>query len=244
MAISGATTIIILSTVLNAVVVFAVGLRFLARHLHQINLGVDDYTILPGALFVIGIGVATSIGAVSVTGEFGAEELTLEDRRTLFKKMQFVVVTLSVLSRALIKFSVVSLYRRIFRTRVFIHFTTVLLILDIMWGFCFFIAVLLQCVPTHAAWNSAAREHAHCYNPMTAFKGLAISDTIFDVVILFSPIPIVWRLQMPRKQKLAVTAILFLGTFVVDVSAARIYFFLTAEKQAQVKDVIEGNCQY
>ncbi|KAI0973536.1 hypothetical protein F4678DRAFT_459019 [Xylaria arbuscula] len=87
MATSGATTIIILSTVLNVAVASAAGLRFLARHIQQIYLGVDDYTILPGAA---SIGAATIIGAIAVAGEFGAEGLALEDRRTVFKKAYYL----------------------------------------------------------------------------------------------------------------------------------------------------------
>ncbi|EMR68984.1 putative integral membrane protein pth11- protein [Eutypa lata UCREL1] len=37
----------------------------------------------------------------------------------------------------------------------------------------------------------------------------------------------VWKLQMPTSQKLAVTGIFMLGAFVVGISVARVYFFFS-----------------
>ncbi|KAK7954067.1 hypothetical protein PG996_014953 [Apiospora saccharicola] len=51
---------------------------------------------------------------------------------------------------------------------------------------------------------------------------------IVDIIILTIPIPMVWRLMMPVKQKIAVTGIFLLGAFVVGISAARVYFFFSA----------------
>jgi hypothetical protein len=39
----------------------------------------------------------------------------------------------------------------------------------------------------------------------------AISDTLFDVAIWSIPIPLVWRLVMPTRQKVAISAIFLLG---------------------------------
>lgn len=43
------------------------------------------------------------------------------------------------------------------------------------------------------------------------FKATAISNMIVDIGILSVPIPIVWKLKIPTKQKIAVSVIFLLG---------------------------------
>jgi hypothetical protein len=123
----------------------------------------------------------------------------------------FAGILMSIACLAFVKFSIVSFFRRIFRGKVFGRITLVLLIVNAAWGVAFVLAVLLQCVPVSGAWDKVTREHAVCYNPVPTFYGVAISDTILDVVILVLPQPFTWRLHMPMRQKLAVSGIFLVG---------------------------------
>ncbi|KAI0190560.1 hypothetical protein F4808DRAFT_444494 [Astrocystis sublimbata] len=57
------------------------------------------------------------------------------------------------------------------------------------------------------------------------FIATAISNTLVDIAILCVPLPIVWRLKITTKQKIAVSGVFLLGAFVVGISIARVYFF-------------------
>ncbi|KAI0470509.1 hypothetical protein GGR56DRAFT_147989 [Xylariaceae sp. FL0804] len=156
-----------------------------------------------------------------------------EERLLIYTKAQFAVISSHVLGLAFTKISVVAFYRRIFRSNIFVKFSNILLVINALWGIAFFIALLLQCVPVDAIWNQAAQENAHCFNPVPLYYGIAISDTIMDFVILAAPQPIIWRLQMPKRQKVAISGILLVGAFVLGSSAARVYFFFEAGKAAK-----------
>ncbi|MCJ1426968.1 hypothetical protein MMC29_004871 [Sticta canariensis] len=49
---------------------------------------------------------------------------------------------------------------------------------------------------------------------------------ITDISILTIPLPVIWKLQMPTQQKIAVSGIFLLGTFVCGISIARFVFLL------------------
>ena len=51
-----------------------------------------------------------------------------------------------------------------------------------------------------------------CWDEEAANHSFAISSIILDVLILITPMPSVWKLQMPVRQKFSVTGIFLLGT--------------------------------
>ena len=48
------------------------------------------------------------------------------------------------------------------------------------------------------------------------YYGMAISSVILDVLILVMPLPLIWRLQMSVKDKVAVSGIFLLGSLFVS----------------------------
>ncbi len=50
-----------------------------------------------------------------------------------------------------------------------------------------------------------------CYKYLPMFYGTAISNMIIDLIIITLPWPMIWRLQMPTRQKFAVGGIFTLG---------------------------------
>lgn len=121
---------------------------------------------------------------------------------------------LSVLSLVCTKLSIVLFYRRIFRGQVFAVITLILLISIFAWGVAFFFATLFECMPIEQVWKSlyGTPEHeAHCYNYLPMFIATAISNMCMDVLVLTVPLPMVWRLNMATRQKVAVSIFFLLG---------------------------------
>ena len=91
-----------------------------------------------------------------------------------------------------VKYSVILFYRRLFRGKIFQHWTTFLLALVTIWTFGFFFTVLFECGSNvWAVWGTLDDLLTHCANEVEFFEGDCISDIIVDVMILLTPLPIV-----------------------------------------------------
>ncbi|KAI3328677.1 hypothetical protein F4824DRAFT_482649 [Ustulina deusta] len=245
MAVSLGTSIIIISIVFAVLPIIAVAFRFWSRLIQHSGFSWDDYFILPGLLFSVAICantvVSVTLGGLGSHIRLDAEgNIILDKRLTIFLQTEFATQLLSVVSLASTKLSIVLFYRRIFRGNLFSIISLILLVVISAWGISFFFATLLECIPTSQAWESlyGTPEHdKYCYQYLPMFKATAISNMIVDIGILSVPIPIVWKLKIPTKQKIAVSVIFLLGAFVVGISIARIYFFY--QSSASYEDALD-----
>lgn len=152
-------------------------------------------------------------------------------RRTDFRpQTEFATQLLSVLSLVFTKLSIVFFYRRVFRGKTFSLVSIGLITLICIWGVAFFFATLFECMPISEAWKSlyGTPEHSqYCYNYLPMFQATAVTNMIIDVLVLTVPIPLVWRLQMPIRQKIAVSGFFLLGALSVYRSTKLMFLLLT-----------------
>ena len=66
----------------------------------------------------------------------------------------------------------------------------------------------------------------NCVHQVPFYYGNSITDLLTDVMVLVLPLPMIARLQMPLKQKMAVAGMFLLGTLVCVTSAVRLGVFL------------------
>ncbi|KAM7190177.1 hypothetical protein V8F33_009654 [Rhypophila sp. PSN 637] len=234
MAIPLSTNIVIISIVFSSLAVLAVFLRFRARYLQKVKLGLDDYLIVPGLIFAVAMGVTNSVAAISgllgrhmPRDDHGVPQFQ-DPRFLLFIKMEFLSIVFSPLSLGCTKLSVVCFYRQIFRGNIFSILTITLLVAIAVWGIAFFLAGLFICVPFEAFWTN--EPGSKCFNPIPLFYTGAISDTIMDIIILVTPLPLIWQLNLSTRKKIALSGIFLLGIFVLGISASRIALFVEAGK--------------
>ena len=107
--------------------------------------------------------------------------------------------------------SILLFYKRIFRGRVFEILVLILEVLAITWGISFFFATLFECFPISQVWNTFYGQPRHCYDYLPMFMATAISNMIIDILIILLPWHMIWKLQMPTRQKIAVGVIFTLG---------------------------------
>ncbi|KAI3392596.1 hypothetical protein diail_5470 [Diaporthe ilicicola] len=86
---------------------------------------------------------------------------------------------------------------------------------------------LLQCIPLDAYFHPAAHPDAKCIDKGVLLLGPSILNIITDVIILVLPIRTIWKLNMSRRKKIAVTGVLGFGASSVIVAACR--FIVLAE---------------
>lgn len=113
------------------------------------------------------------------------------------------------------KASIVTFYARIFNLRWLLGLC---LFLVIGYWITIIVAVLVSCRPLPYFWlayTDPTTAQGTCMDVPTFFYGNGIAAMLIDVIILCIPVPIVFKLQMPISQKIAVCAILLLGALYV-----------------------------
>lgn len=111
----------------------------------------------------------------------------------------------------LIQTSVLLLYRRIFTfqsPRFRIAVISVACLSLACWVSIFF-ATVFSCIPIEYNWNR--KIDGHCGNPNALFNsGLAL-NLFNDICIILLPIPIIWRIQITRAEKIGLSSTFLLG---------------------------------
>jgi hypothetical protein len=111
----------------------------------------------------------------------------------------------------MVKLSVLLLYHRIFRLTWTLYLCA---FLSIGYTISVSTAISLACVPTSYFWTQWVDPLSGGYcriNLYLFYLWNGVANLLTDVIILCLPMPIVWRLQMPRSQKWAISGIFLLG---------------------------------
>ncbi|MCJ1246983.1 hypothetical protein MMC30_004194 [Trapelia coarctata] len=184
------------------------GLRFLARIKSKVPLGADDYWIIASLFIMFGMiaieGVLTYLGGTAdPVGTVTAHQMEL------YTKSVFVGATLYPLTITATKISILLFYPRIFSVPRFLLATTI-----------------VGCRPISAAWTPASTFETApvCINSVSLFWFSAIFLLFTDIAILCLPLSMIWRLQLSAQQKLILSGIFMLGSFVLVASILRIVY--------------------
>ncbi|KAL8686129.1 MAG: hypothetical protein Q9224_005544 [Gallowayella concinna] len=126
---------------------------------------------------------------------------------------------------AFTKVSILLLYLRIFSpsrtTRFVIHFN---LWANIIFYAVGFILSLMICTPREAIWNPYI-QHYKCRNPVAPELISAVLNVVSDFAILTLLIYMVWKLQMRRERKIAISAIFATGLLGCAAGLVRVGLF-------------------
>ena len=82
--------------------------------------------------------------------------------------------------------------------------------LSIAWGFFVVIAGAALCTPFEFNWNKSLR-HGECGNQDVIYVAIAAWAIVCDSFLFLLPIPMVWKLQLPRVHKIALSTVFALG---------------------------------
>ncbi|KAL8792454.1 MAG: hypothetical protein Q9195_004910 [Heterodermia aff. obscurata] len=127
----------------------------------------------------------------------------------------------------IIKLSILLQYLKIFppvQKRDLMYWGTHLLIwLNLGFYIADIFAELFLCSPREKYWNVLVTT-GHCYSATTVNIASGIFNTISDFLTLLLPQRVIWKLQMPQKRKLGISAIFLTGLFVCITSILRLYY--------------------
>ncbi|KAL2835487.1 hypothetical protein BJY01DRAFT_252611 [Aspergillus pseudoustus] len=219
-----------------AIATVFVCLRFWARTANKNVLAYDDWSLLVSLAFAYGTGICCILG-----GRYGiGKHIWVVEPDDVITSMRiiFAYVILYATTVPMVKLSVLLLYRRIFRLTWALYFCA---FLSIGYMIAVTAGISLACVPTSYFWTQWVDplNGGHCrINLYLFYLWNGVANLFTDVIILCLPMPIVWRLQMPRSQKWAISGIFLLGGFVCVATIVRIYTITKMKSSVDITWVI------
>ncbi|KAE8151512.1 hypothetical protein BDV25DRAFT_128685 [Aspergillus avenaceus] len=214
-----------------------VGLRIWARMMNKnAGLAYDDWFVLVALLFAYGTGVCCIIG-----GAYGIGKhiwVVNEEDVLMSMKLIFAYVVLYATTVPMVKLSVLFLYHRIFRLTWSLYICA---FLSIGYAISVSTTISVACAPTSFFWTQWVYplSGGHCRIDLYQFYlWNGVANLLTDVIILCLPMPIVWRLQMPRGDKWAISGIFLLGGFVCVATIVRIYTITQMKNSVDITWVI------
>ncbi|KAH9205858.1 hypothetical protein DL95DRAFT_489589 [Leptodontidium sp. 2 PMI_412] len=210
----------VLTIVIVILAVLFVTLRFFARWRRNVGIGFDDYVIFVSLsfLFVTGglnlmmihYGAGKHMSIVPVSNI-----VAMAKGLIAFECTYVTTVTLT-------KCSLLLMYCRIFTVPSVKRFALLLGSISIAWCIAIIFVSCFQCTPLEKTWNPTLV--GYCIDIRASFIGNAVPNILTDVAILILPMPQVWKLQTTVGQRVSLSVVFLLGSFVVFTS---IYRFTT-----------------
>lgn len=89
----------------------------------------------------------------------------------------------------------------------------------ILWLLAMVFGTTFQCTPIDFAWNKS--QPGHCLNVATLFVTLGIINAVTDIIIVVMPLPLIWKLRLPKGRRIGVCGIFALSSIVIVASIVR-----------------------
>ncbi|KAF3895819.1 putative Plasma membrane protein Pth11-like [Trichophyton interdigitale] len=195
-----------------------VAIRLVSRYLRS-GIQVDDWTIL--AALVLSVLFSTTQN-VAVGYGFGKHDWDITDEQEK-KSLKWILVAqvLYKLVICLAKVSILLLYLRIFYVhQYFRRICICLVVFTILSGIAFIPPTIWQCSPVEAYWD---RSIPHtCLSSFPNWLSYAIINITTNVILLVLPVQQILRLQLTKRDKIALILVFLLGSFVCITSIYRV----------------------
>jgi hypothetical protein len=222
---------IVLFALTLATVVARLWARFMVRH----TAGIDDAVIVAAMFPTAGLAVATALGSKLYGFDRHAWDLSPE-MAVDSRKVTLAIEACYIGSTGLTKISILLFYRRMSAGTVskgfrFIVHASIASVIAYM--IAFLLAGSLGCRPLEAFWLQANMQWAMTHIPgetytcidegalLLAASGISI---VQDFLVCGLPMMLFWKLQLPKKQKIALAAIFGVGFFLCITGILRMYY--------------------
>ena len=116
------------------------------------------------------------------------------------------------LTIAMVKISILLLYRRIFDIRQFRTATLVVGIACVAWLIAALLCLAFQCHTEAERYDAASLFSDQCIDLKAYWAAVAGSNMGLDLIILCMPVYMVWNLKITMRQKVALSGIFALGS--------------------------------
>ncbi|KAI1453646.1 hypothetical protein F4805DRAFT_461551 [Annulohypoxylon moriforme] len=214
------TTMAICGVVIVLAIIF-VGLRFYIRFFTRAGLGYDDWLILLGVVTILITMVLLLVGNTIDPGGLQVTENTDPNYRytradILYITYSFAAAILYFTAVSATKLGILFMYYRIFarssrfRYQLFISGGVV-----ICWWIISTVLATTNCLPMEINVIGTLDDPTYCRNYNVFWMAAGVCEIFIDTLILTLPVGVVLRMGLSVRQKLAVSGIFMLGSFVI-----------------------------
>ncbi|MCJ1351247.1 MAG: hypothetical protein MMC33_001230 [Icmadophila ericetorum] len=212
--------IVVPTAVMIAAAYAAVLLRFVSRRLSRTALKADDWSVVTGLVLTTFV---VMVYYVSLGNAMGRHFILVRSRKE-FILTEVTFASLYILAITFVKLSVLFLYRRLFPPCWFQY-----ALIGTGAGLCiyctsFIIVGILQCVPIDSFWESNVEGKCIKYGVLSLTGG--IINVVTDVVILTLPMPLLWRLNVSKREKWQVILAFLMGGIAIIISIVRSFYLI------------------
>jgi hypothetical protein len=189
------------------------------------NSGLDDILLSIAMLPVVGISCCSLLLAEN---GFGKDLWTLSpDSITTISKTYFFSEVFYIPALGLIKISVIITYLRIFMDEKFRMLCYILIGVVALATVIFEGVTIGQCTPISYSWTKWDNEHqGHCLHSTASVWANAGINILLDLIIVVSPMPVLWRMNMNVQKRILVCMMFGVGIFITVVSALRLIYLV------------------
>ncbi|PCH03231.1 Hypothetical protein PENO1_033770 [Penicillium occitanis (nom. inval.)] len=201
----------------SALADIALVLRFVSRKIKG-NYAIDDLLAVIGLIFSWG---CLGLGIFMVDNGVGKHiQLASPENLVNFAKALMAYEIIYFISLAATKMSILLFYTRLFPTREFKLAAKVIACIVGAWLIATILVSIFSCTPVRAFWTHEAG--SKCINSEHFYIANAVPNIITDAFILTLPLRMVWGLHTSKWERVALTFIFMLGSFVIIASIIRL----------------------
>ncbi|MCJ1313398.1 hypothetical protein MMC25_007076 [Agyrium rufum] len=128
------------------------------------------------------------------------------------------------LSIAFLKFSILAFYWRLFAVSSMPIALTIVAVIVVAWTVAVFLTTTVSCIPITAIWDLTVQ--GTCINLERFYLGITIPNVLTDIALFCLPLPYIWRLQVPKPQKVMLLGVFALGGLICVVSVLRLIYVI------------------
>ncbi|KAF8250936.1 hypothetical protein K440DRAFT_540369 [Wilcoxina mikolae CBS 423.85] len=208
-------TLIVLSAV-------TVGLRIFVRTRILHTAGIDDWLILVSIVPAIGMTTSALMGIW-----YGWGKHIWDSRMEWYKPsliVSWVCQMLFVVAVTFIKLSICYSYRRLSQHGRFHMIINLTRLAILCWGVVFTLTVIFRCWPPEAYWGTQSLRPKECMNETVLLLCFTMTNLITDIWLVVVPVPTLYKLQLPFKQRLILMILMSLGLVACVASLVRGYY--------------------
>ena len=109
------------------------------------------------------------------------------------------------------KLAILTIYTRNFPSRPMLDITYTLMGIVVATWFGTSMAAIFQSVPVGCQWDQSATS-CKSIDMLSFFRYCSLPNIITDILVLFLPMPKIWRLRLSRSDKFGLTAVFLTGS--------------------------------
>lgn len=216
-------TILGVTSFMTALAVIIVSTRLYVRQFVLKAFGWDDATILAGLLFSIAVMACFIVNVMNGAGRHFMHIQIPEEYERL-KHVQYVHITMTTFGILFVKISIGLGMLRILVGKYYRWTAMALMAFVVITTIVTFTPFLAECQPMPMSW-AYLKDPTKCI-PFTLFKAFAdvngAVSVATDFMYVLLPIPTIWKLQVNRRTKLSLLAVLSVGVLAGGCAVARV----------------------